>query len=297
MPTNAELFDQAVRCYQSGALGQAEPFLLQVLVAEPAHAQAHHLLGLLASQTGRPDSGVTHLRQACSLDPTAVAYRCNLGIALEMQGQHLEAIACFRDALILGPHYANARVRLANALNNRGILCVDQNQPAEARACFQEAVALNPGYTEAHNNLGNILKDEGHYAEAAACFEQALRLEPTNKFARWNRSIFRLLRGDLAGGWPDFELRWAMPGAVPPTFQEPRWDGSTFAGKTLLVYTEMGLGDTLQFHRYLPLVKERGGTVIFACQKALLQLLAGAPGQDRLVAAGTRGPTAICKSR
>ena len=76
--------------------------------------------------------------------------------------------------------------------------------------------------------------------------------------------MLRLLKGEFEGGWQDYEQRWTLPNKALPSLQRPRWDGSPLAGKTILVYAEQGLGDTIQFVRYLPLVKERGGNVLFA---------------------------------
>ena len=120
---------------------------------------------------------------------------------------------------------------------------------------------------------------QGQLAEAALCFEQALTIDPRHRMAPWNRGCLRLLQGDFERGWPDYEQRWAQPGNAPRSFEQPRWDGSNLEGKTILVYAEQGLGDTIQFARYLPLVKERGGTIIFECQPSLLSLMAGSWGR------------------
>ena len=124
--------------------------------------------------------------------------------------------------------------------------------------CFEQALRLNPVHAGAHGNLGVSRKNEGKLAEAAACFEQALAIDPKDTQALWNRSLLRLLTGDYLGGWPDYEARWAQPGKVARRFAQPRWDGSSLAGKTILVYAEQGLGDTLQFLRYLPMVTRPG---------------------------------------
>ena len=101
---------------------------------------------------------------------------------------------------------------------------------------------------------------------------------PATRRRLWNRANLRLLEGDFKNGWPDFEHREALPGKVPRSFREPRWDGAPLQGKTLLVYAERGLGDTIQFVRYLPRVQGRGGKILLECQPALFKLLAGCKG-------------------
>ena len=117
-------------------------------------------------------------------------------------------------------------------------------------------------------NMGIVFQELGKHREAGECLESALRLDPDNLTARWNRSLLRLLHGDFAGGWRDYELRERLPGKTPRAFRQPRWNGSPLVGKTLLVYTERALGDAIQFARYLPLVARRGSQVVLECQPA-----------------------------
>ena len=163
---------------------------------------------------------------------------------------------------------------------------------AEAVAQYQEALRLKPDYAEAHNNLGNALRDQGQLAAAVAQYQEALRVKPDSVEAHSNRALAWLLAGDFKQGWPAHEWRWQtkqMHG-FRPSFPQPLWDGSSLSGKTILLWAEQGLGDTIQFIRYAPLVKSRGGTVILACQLALLRLLQSCAGVDRLLARGSSLP-------
>src|SRR5207244_2371912 len=112
----------------------------------------------------------------------------------------------------------------------------------------------------------------------------ALWFEPDAASIHWNRALTRLQMGDYERGWPEYEWRWLRRRAVPRRFLQPRWDGAPLNGRTILLYSEQGLGDTIQFVRYAPLVKERGGRVILECPGMLLDLFRSCPGIDQVVA-------------
>ncbi len=193
-------------------------------------------------------------------------------------------MACYEQALRLQPDFAEA-------YNNLGVVRARQGKLNEAIACYEQALQLRPDYAEASNNLGNSLENRGQYDEALACYEQALRLRPDYAEAYWNRTLAWLLRGDWDRGWPAYEERWRYKKVFTPRpFPQPRWDGSPLNRRTILLHYEQGLGDTLQFIRYAPLVHQRGGRVIVECQPALVPVLARCPGIEQLVAYGLALP-------
>src|SRR5262249_18345434 len=125
---------------------------------------------------------------------------------------------------------------------------------------------------------------QGDLERAIAQYERAIALKPDYPDAHWNRSLAWLLQGDFARGWADYEWRWRCRRTTPlPQFTQPRWDGSPLDGRAILLYGEQGLGDTLQFIRYAPLVAARGGRVVVQCQDCLLPLLSRSAGIDHLV--------------
>jgi len=337
MATIAEALSLAVRHHLAGNLRLAEQLYQQILQTDPDHADAHHLIGVVAYQTGRFELAINAIRQALTLNPQVGAYHSNLGLAQEGLGQLEEAVASHQRALALQPDVAETHNNLGNALvrlekfdeaaacfrealrinpqiadvhNGLGCALERQDRLDEAIHCFQEAVKLKPDLAQAHNNLGNALARQDKLDEAIAsyqealrlkadfseayanlgsalvcqnklqdaskCYEQALRCDPASASARWNRSLLSLLRGDCERGWPEYECRWALPGNARRPFAQPLWDGSPLAGRTILLYAEQGLGDTLQFLRYAPLVRQQGGKVVVVCQPALVPLLAEA---------------------
>ncbi len=318
MATIADLFQAAIRCHQVGNFAQAEALYQQVIQADAAHAEAHHFLGLVAFQTGRNQVALNLIRRSIALNPENANAHYNLGNVHSGQGRLAEAAECFQRALRLNPRHADAS-------NNLGLFYAQLGQFTEAGKYFQQALAINPRHADAHNNLGNVLKEEGRliqaidcfwralainpnhadahtnlglnlaqqgqFVAAAYCYRQALRINPRHGMALGNRALLHLLQGDFANGWPDFEQRWARPGVAPRAFEKPPWDGSPLLGKTILVYAEQGLGDTIQFARYLPLVQRRGGKVVFECPPALIGLFTGFVGIDQIVSTDSILPT------
>jgi predicted O-linked N-acetylglucosamine transferase (SPINDLY family) len=157
--------------HQAGRLAEAERIYRQVLAEQPNHADALHLLGVLAGQTGRLDAGVDLIRRAIAICSTNASIYNNLGNALSAGGQLDQAIAAYRQAIQLKPDYSEAHSNLGNALTDMG-------QLDDAIAAYRQAIRLKPDLAEAHNNLGNALKDIGRPDEAIAACRLAIRLKP-----------------------------------------------------------------------------------------------------------------------
>ena len=265
-------------------LGEAIECYRQALRANPDHADAHNNLGVTLKKQGQPAAAAQCYQQALRINPQHADACNNLGNAFKEQKQPAEAIACYRQALQINPQFADTPITTGAAR------LYDQGEIATATECFLHALEINPDYADAHLNLSNALSRVGLHHEAVEHNADGLRINPTHQPALWQRALLRLLEGDYEGGWQDYEQRWALPETARRTFQQPRWDGSSLGGKTILVFAEQGLGDTIQFARYLPMVKERGGTVLFECQPALAGVLAGVSGIDQLIAHGAPLP-------
>jgi len=205
MPAIPEMLALALQHHQAGNLSQAEQLYRHILRADPGHADAHHLLGVLACQAGRHDQAVASIRSALALDPRAAAYHANLGVAYEAMGQFDEAAASYQQALRLRPVDASAHYNLGNTRRlqgkldeavahyhqalglkpdyapahcNLGLTRAAQGKLEEAVAHYQEALRLNPNFVEAHTNLGAALTKQGRLDEAVACYHRALRIDP-----------------------------------------------------------------------------------------------------------------------
>ena len=203
----------------------------------------------------------------------------NLGTALMGQGRLEEAIASYQQALALNPDYGEVH-------SNLGIALRDQGRLEDAVVSYQRALTLKPDLAEAHSNLGIALRDQGRFEEALASFNRALERRPDFAEPHFHRALCRLLIGDFARGWEEYEWRWEMPQlkARKRNFPQPHWLGKgEIAGKTILLHAEQGFGDTLQFCRYVPLVAERAAHVVLEVQKPLCELVSTLRGAAQIV--------------
>jgi tetratricopeptide (TPR) repeat protein len=269
---------------QRDRMAEAEAAYRRCLEIDPGHIEARVNLGFALGELDRLDEARACYEEALRLRPDLAEAHHNLGNVLREQGKVDDALPHYHEALRLRPDYAKAHINLGVALVARG--SVD-----EALRSLEEGVRLQPDSAESHSSLGTALCAQGRLDAALAEYEQAIELKPDYPDAYWNRALVRLLRGDLEHGWPDYEWRWRCARHSPmPDFTQPRWDGGPLDGRTVLLYAEQGLGDTLHFVRYAPLVKARGGRVIVQCQRALIPLLSHSPGIDGLTAWGDIPP-------
>ena len=303
---------EALGHFGAGRLVEAAAIGRQVLTLQPKLAQALHLMGIIQLKDGRSDEAVRLIGQAIMLDDRVPTYHNSLGQAHRAQGGQAEAIACYERALSINPNFAPAHGNIAQVLApgdpavavayyRRLVAALPHNALARANfgymvertgateaavEIYRQALALDPNQPVALGNLGVALADLGRIDEAIGCYRQALELDPNNADAHNGLGLALLLKGDYAAAWPHHEYR---PRDWVGEFAIPRWKGEPLAGQRILLHAEQGMGDTLQFVRYVPLVAARGGRVVLATVPALAPLFDGMPGVDELVT-GTRPP-------
>jgi Flp pilus assembly protein TadD len=271
-------FEAAVEHHQAGRLAEAEPLYRKVLALEPNHADALHLLGVLAAQIGRFDDAVGLIGRACRLRPHAADYRMHLGNALGEKKEFGAAIDAYRQALRLNPRCCFSHDALGAVLRDAG-------QLDEAVASHRRSLEINPNNPTAHYNLGLTLGKKGLLEEAVGSYRQAIGMHPNFADAHWNLALLLLMQGDFERGWREYEWRWHRKDfpLLWPGFSQPRWAGEDLTGKTLLIHTEQGYGDAVQFVRYAPLLAARGARVVLLCQAPLARLMKNAAGVDQVV--------------
>lgn len=277
--------DAEVHAYQAdafrrlGRAARAEASYKQAIALQPGVGGPHFELGKLLFARDRFDEAEGHFRRAIEGKPAhADAHSC-LGTTLRQLGRIDEAEGCFRRAQSLDPDNTIHPYNLGNLLR-------DADRMEDAEAPYRRALALDPANRLAMNNLADTFVERGRFAEARDLLQQAIALHRDYATAHWNKSLIDLRLGNFAEGWRGYEWRWRYEGFPTPRrdLPHPLWLGKEpVDGKTVAVPWEQGLGDTIQFCRYLPMLEARGARVLFAPQPKLRGLMKGIPGTVELV--------------
>jgi len=241
----------------------------------PDQAQTLYHRGQALSGLRRYPEALADLERGCALDPGHAEIRNSLGFVLRALGRHREALEAFDRALRL-------RADHVEALNGKAMSLAYFNRFEEALALMEQIRTLQPAYVPAQVNKALWLSELHRFDEALAAYGQANVLDPGNADAAWNSSFLHLLLGNFEAGWAGHEARWkaqARSNTSYPDFSEPRWTGQEpVEGKTVLIYAEEGLGDAIQFARYIPMVAARGADIVLVVGAPVRSLLSGLPG-------------------
>lgn len=306
-PKAEYLLSLATVLERQGRLEDARQHYSQALRLRPDDAGLWNHLGNLLWQLGRKDEAAQHLQHALKLKPDYWEAAHNCGMLLLELGRHADAVKCFDAA---------EKLNSSAALYQMRAVCLSAvNRFEEAQADYERSIALDPSLAETHNNLGLLHWRFDRLEQAFACFDRALALRPdfhavlNNKavvllhlqlldeaFATLQRSLaaapndaqtlfylatLQLLTGDFERGWLAREARWRLPsvGLVDRGFSKPLWrGGQPLEGKTILLHSDEGLGDAIQFARYVPMVAALGAKVILEVEPPIQQLLGGITG-------------------
>jgi tetratricopeptide (TPR) repeat protein len=277
---------------------------------QPDIPQLHAICGNLLQDMGRLDEAELHYREACRLKPGYPEVFNNLGSLLQAVGRLSEAEELFRHALSLKLHFPEARNNLGNLLlkcrrageaeafcrealrlrpdyalahNNLANILVELDDDEAAEFHYREAIRLRPDHAEAHNNFGTLLGKLGRLDDAEAFYRRAVELLPDYHEAHSNLGMTLLAAGKFEEGWRTYDTHRKIEASKDLT--GPQWAGENLDGRVLLIYAEQGYGDMIQFSRFLPLVGSLA-RVILEVPRELVELLAGLPGIDQIVARG-----------
>ncbi|MBK8163487.1 MAG: tetratricopeptide repeat protein [Gammaproteobacteria bacterium] len=253
----------------------------------PNYTEACINRGNVLRELRRLEEALASYDRALTLNPSYGEALLNRGIVLNALNRHEEALASLDRALALTPDHVDA-------LYNRGITLRCLNRLPESLLAFNRALELRPDYTEAFIDRSVLMMHLRRFEDAYADTSRALALDPGYPEAHFCEAVYRLVSADFARGWEEYEWRWKVKEAgVARTFEQPLWLGrEDLDGKTILIHAEQGLGDTLQFSRYVPLVAGLGARVILEVQAPLESLLARLPGAAQVISAGDLPPAA-----
>lgn len=285
----------------------------KALELRPDYVEAHVNSGIALMRLNRLDNALAAFDAAIGYMGSCAAAHLNRGHVLEKLGRRQDALQAYDKAAILDPSDASAHynracllvgaklyeealvaldtaIRLeprhSEAYNNRGNVLIALGRLEDALASLDRAIALNPKNAEAYTNRGNVLRELNRPEESVVSYDKALAIIPDYAEALANKAISLLQLGDFINGWKLYEARWKceIPKRAFLNFSEETlqrfnrtaWLGQeNISGRTLIVHAEQGLGDTIQFCRYLPLLKMYGAQVLFEVPEVLHGLVAG----------------------
>jgi tetratricopeptide (TPR) repeat protein len=313
-PNLSRLLRRAERASEAGEWNKAERAYSAVLEHKPGHYDSLLGLGRINYRRGRLDAALALTQQALKSDISRADGFAGLGLIFHALGDWQRALVSYDEGLRLAPDDAEL-------LNGRGVTLLKLQRAGQALASFQRVLALTPDHCDALGNRGNALLRLNRVEEALAAYDRALTLAPESArllanraaalrrldrpdeallcaqralahaphfaHARFVEAVARLTLGDFAAGWRAYESRWQIGWLARQhrDFGAPLWLGvEPVEGKTILLHAEQGLGDTIQFARYGPLLAARGATVVLEVQRELVRLLSGMPGATAVVA-------------
>ncbi len=310
----------AFEMYERGQVEQAEVIYTKILQSHEQNFEALQMLATIALQKNNVTLAVELFNRAIAVKSDCVEVFYNRGIALFYLGRNEAALESYNQALMIKPDYAEAlnnrgivleslarheealksynHALTFNPVNaktyyNRGITLRKLKRHTEALESYHQALAINPYYPEALYNRGMVFADLKDHEKALESYHQAQCLNPDYAQAHWNEGLCRLLLGDFELGWQKYEWRWKNEFFKPElrNFQQSLWLGKeNIENKTLLLHSEQGLGDTIQFCRYVKKVKELGVKVIVEVQAPLKTLLQNLEGVSIILSKGEALP-------
>jgi tetratricopeptide (TPR) repeat protein len=312
-------YSLGVALQKSGELQPAADAYRRALQLNPNHASALSNLGAIALNTGNAEQAVELAKHSIAIRPDAPDALCNLGAiqhdkgdfdgaaklyesVLEQDANHVPALSNLGELLIEAGELGRAEEMLKrslkldpnspNTLCNLGRLYCTRGDSLLSIEQFKKALLLEPTHAGTLCSLGFQMEILGDWAGSVQCYRIALQHHPDHAAARHWLGLSQLAEGNFAEGWMNCEARWQTPQFTPfkRQFSQPQWSGEDIRGARILVYSEQGLGDTLQFARYVPLLAARGATVYFEVQPGVQRVLQTLEGAERILVRGDALP-------
>ena len=260
----------AVALWRTKHPARAEALCRRALALNPDYVAAHRLLPELLRERRDVDGALAAYDRLLQLDPDNVIALNNAGLMLRTAGRSEEADAQFARAIALKP--GDSLIRFNQLASRR-----DDEFIEEAIQCCRRSLERMPDNADVLTNLAVTLHFAGRFDEASAYIERAVAIDPESHQAHFNFAALLLLRGDYARGWREYEHRWHVAEHKKSQYRQPQWEGEDLAGKTILLQSEQGFGDSIQCMRYVPAIATRAGRVLLRIEPGLVRLAASLP--------------------
>ena len=282
------LVQQGLDLHQHGKLNDAQNIYEQILSIQEDNFDALQLLGALFAQVKKYPQAVESLSKALIINPNHAGCYSNLGFSFQKLQRLEEALSSYDKAISLQADYAEA-------YSNRGLVLQELQRLEEALSSYDKAISLQANYAEAYCNRGTALHKLKRLEEALSSYDKAISLQADFAEAYLSSSLCYLLAGNFNDGWPRYEWRWQSERmsktAGVRNFSQPLWLGiESLKDQTILLYAEQGLGDTIQFSRYVSLVAMLGAKVVLEVQPSLVKLLSHLEGISQIINKGDKLP-------
>ena len=231
----------------------------------PDHAEAHYNLGNAYQEQGKSEKSIQAYHKAIKIQPDYAEVYNNLGIVFKKQGKLEKSIQAYHKAIEIKPNYAEAYNNLGNAYQGQG-------KSEKSIQAYHKAIEIKPNYMQVYNNMGNAYQEQRELELAIQAYHEAIKIQPNFAEAHNNLGQILLLLGNFHQGWEEYEWRWQCRNspAGERNFPQPLWNGSNLHGKSILVWTEQGLGDEIMFANLLDSLKKIGTNIIVECEKRLV---------------------------
>ncbi len=278
----------AVSLHLAGKLSEAENLYHHLVQQQPQNPEVHHFFGILRYDQKKYEDAEHFVTRAIELDSTQAVYYYTLGKINNGMRRYWQAIGLLRKALSMPKCPLDVFNELGSAMRKIGKF-------DDSEKCYREILAQFPNDAVAYNNLGNTLRDKGALVAAIECFETSLKLQPDYGNAKFNLGFTHLLAGNYQAGWGFYEERLQNSHYTEIINQPDKyWRDQPPPGSTLLVIVEQGLGDTLQFLRFLPLARKHYKHIVLMAQAELVEIINRCKIADHVIPKNRENITTLC---
>ena len=267
-PSDGQL-QNLVNLYTQGQYQEVLNKGSKLLEQFPNSINLYNIIGATNKSLDKLSEAIEAYNKALSIKPDIADVHNNIGNALKSLGRLDEAMEAYKKALSIEPDFVETH-------NNRGNVLREQGKLEEAIEAYNKALSIKPNYAEAYNNIGYAFKDQGKLEEAVETYNKAISVKPDYAEAHQNLSFVLLNNGRLKEGLDEYEWRWKTAKRLSSNrkFSQPLWDGKeSLKGKTILLWSEQGVGDTINWSSCLSFVAAEAEHLIMECPQKLVPLL------------------------